>query len=390
MAEGQLIRRLLDVSSATPDLIRYVCAATRCTEVDDIDAASCTTVGSVVVPAAIVTGGAGGASERDVLCGIVAGYEAMIRLGLAVDGAIRLYDGIWPTYLTAPFGAAAAVARVRRLDAEGTAHSLAIAASRSTGITARAGGPRSPRWFDAGCAAADGYWAAEVAAAGMLGDLNLLEQGFQRAVRVDFDAGVFAAEPDRWRILDIDAKPFCTARQGLSATDAFLQILDEHSADGIERVDVWVPGQVRAMVDVQHPPIGVPAQFALAVHDRLALWDVKRVRKHDHATLGAFMAKVRIQDDERFTSLFPRKWGGRVAVHRQDGTSLEREVLDPRGSAGNPLDWDGLRDKHRRIAEACQLDDAWLEPAYSICRDFGRDGASRGNELLKLMPNLLG
>ena len=52
----------------------------------------------------------------DLAAAIVAGYEAMIRLGAAIDGPSVLYRGIWPTYFAAPFGAAAVAARLFRLD----------------------------------------------------------------------------------------------------------------------------------------------------------------------------------------------------------------------------------------------------------------------------------
>jgi len=387
-AEAELMRRLTERGPAgTPERIRAMVAATRCTEVDDIHAPSCTTVGSVVVPAALLSAEERGATDRELLCAIVAGYEAMIRLSEAVDGALVLYDGVWPTYLAAPFATAAAGARLLELDAERTGNALAIGLSRATGIAARAPGPRSPRWFDTGCAAADGWLAAEAAAVNMQGDLNLLEGGFGRAVRVVFDGSVFAREPERWRILDVDSKPFCTARQGLSATDAFLRILEERPARGIASVEVAVPGQVRAMIDAQHPPLGVPAQLALAVYDRPALWDVLRKRPRDQPAVQGFMATVRVVEDASLTELFPRKWGGRVHVRWQDGSTFELEVLDPIGSAENPLGWEGLLDKQRKIAEACGLDASWIEPAYELCRGFGaQPGASSAAQLLGLLP----
>ncbi len=366
--EAELIRQL--PMDGPERRLRYMVAATRCTEVDEIHAPSCTTVGSVVVPVALLSA----AGDDAVLKGIVAGYEAMIRLGLSVDGAIKLYDGVWPTYLTAPFAAAATCAAIDGFDAERTANALSIALSRATGITARAPGPRSPRWFDIGCAAVDGYLAAEAAGIGMAGDSNLLEHGFGRAVRVEFDDSAFWADKARWLIDDVDSKPFCTARQGLAATEAFLRLVEEHPGAGIASVTAWVPGQVRNMVDAPHPPLGLPAQFALAVHDRLGLWDVIRARPPAHDKL-----QVAILEDDRYTGLFPRVWAGRVAVGWQDGTTSEREV-----TAARRLSWDELVDKQHQIADACGLSHAWIEPASRLCRQMG-SGKSSSQQLLDLV-----
>src|SRR5581483_11507822 len=54
-AEARLLREFVGGKPAPiPEGIRYVCAATRCTEVDDIHIGSCTTVGSIVVPVALL------------------------------------------------------------------------------------------------------------------------------------------------------------------------------------------------------------------------------------------------------------------------------------------------------------------------------------------------
>ena len=52
---------------------------------------------------------------------------AMTRLGRVISGPDVLYRGIWPTYFSAPFGIAAVAARLLQLDANQTAHALALA-----------------------------------------------------------------------------------------------------------------------------------------------------------------------------------------------------------------------------------------------------------------------
>ena len=58
-------------------------------------------------------------AASDAESAILAGYEAMIRLGRAIDGpAVLSHRGFWPTYFTAPFGIAAATSRLLKLDAK--------------------------------------------------------------------------------------------------------------------------------------------------------------------------------------------------------------------------------------------------------------------------------
>jgi MmgE/PrpD N-terminal domain len=51
----------------------------------------------------------------------------MTRLGRVISGPDILDRGIWPIYFSAPFGIAAVAARMLRLDANQTAHALALA-----------------------------------------------------------------------------------------------------------------------------------------------------------------------------------------------------------------------------------------------------------------------
>ena len=94
------------------------CALARLSEIDDIHLASMTTPGGDRHSRRADAGGRdAGATADDVSAAILAGYEAMTRLGRAIDGPTILYRGIWPTYFAAPFGVAAVAARLLRLDA---------------------------------------------------------------------------------------------------------------------------------------------------------------------------------------------------------------------------------------------------------------------------------
>jgi len=388
--EGRVLRLLLELSPAgTAELIRYACGATRCTEVDDIHIPSCTTVGSMIVPAALLAAAARQADDRDVLCSLVAGYEAMTRLGCAVDGALLIYQGVWSTYLTTPFSVAAGLARLFKLDAEQTAHAMAMAITRSSGMAGRTAGPHGSRWFTAGAAAADGYWAAQAAGIGMIGDLTILEMSFAKATGVKLHAGRLVEGAGEWGILDIDTKPFRTSRQALSATEAYLRVAKGRSPEEVDSVQAWVPGQVRAMVDNPNFSLGVQRQIALAAYDSMALWDVAQTRPQDDEALRAFAAKVTVNEDQELTGRYPLQWGGRVEVRFAGGATSSAEVLDPPGSARAPYSWDDLLRKHQTVAHTSELPADWLEPAQRLCRGFGTEPAtSRARELVELLPGL--
>ncbi|MGB7180090.1 MAG: MmgE/PrpD family protein, partial [Xanthobacteraceae bacterium] len=70
------------------------CALVRLSEIDDIHLPSMTTPGSIVIPAAITLAAAlPGTESADAAAAMLAGYQAMIRLGLAIKGPDVLYRG---------------------------------------------------------------------------------------------------------------------------------------------------------------------------------------------------------------------------------------------------------------------------------------------------------
>jgi 2-methylcitrate dehydratase PrpD len=356
--EGHMMQRVAK-GSAVEARIECAVATTRCTELDDIHIGSCTTVGSVVVPVALLGGEAEGVDDQRVVCSLVAGYQAMTALGRAVDGAHLVYAGIWPTYLTAPFGAAAVGAVLKGLDSEQTAHALAIAATRCVGMTGLIGGHASSRWYTVGCAGSDGYRAACAAALGLRGDSGVLERSFARATGVKaFNPSAFT--DTGWAILDIDTKPFRVGRQALSAVEAYQRL---GPSEDMSEVRVWLPKQVLGFLDQPDPPgqrLRVGLQYQLAA-----------LSVTDEPGRVAFMRRVSLAEDPRLTALYPEHWGARVEVTRADGSTAGCEVMDPSGSAkGEPFGWPELLDKHRMLA-ARGPGNGWLDTVYGLCRDFG-------------------
>ena len=99
----------------------------------------------------------------------------MTRLGVAIDGARMLYRGLWPTYFTAPLGAAAIASRMLHLTEEQTAHALSLALMLSAGRSGRFHGALPGRSVILAMAVANGIRAAQAAQDGVGGDPALLD-----------------------------------------------------------------------------------------------------------------------------------------------------------------------------------------------------------------------
>jgi 2-methylcitrate dehydratase PrpD len=404
LPEAELLRRICYDTGIGPGQISerdllLMSGVTRSTEIDDIDIRSCATVGAIVVPAALVAARAvADCGALRLLGGIVAGYEAMVGFGRVISGALRLGTGYWPTHLAAPIGASAAAAQVFGWDAGRTAHALAIALNRTAGLGVRAAGDSSPRWLVIGASATDGYLAARAAGAGVQGDLEILD-ALARRLGEPFDPGALVpSEEDGWRISEVDAKPFRTARQACAATDAFVRLRAGRRGGSVAAVEAFVPEQVLGMVNQPYPAgysrrLGVQYQLALATIGDCALYDLTEAARTREQPVREVMDKVRVEPEAGLTARFPEQWGARVVVSWDDGSSEQLEVLDPTGSAASPMSWEELAAKHERVLAATTAGAGQRAPAGSIsellaaCRTAGPgSGVDDLIPLLRLTP----
>jgi 2-methylcitrate dehydratase PrpD len=342
-AEGQALLRFRGEIGAPADMganLMTLCALTRLSEIDDIHLASMTTPGSIVIPGALAIAAARPAADRDALVdAILAGYEAMVRLGLAVDGPAILYRGIWTTYFAAPFGIAAVASRLLGLDASQTAHALALALTYTAPGVGHHNAPTTSRWIAAGHAARNGVAAAQAARAGFTADINMLDGGFF--------PGVYAITPkaaalteglgSRDVLAEVSYKPWCAARQTMAATQALKDILDSgvRAAD-IVAVKATILPPHRRMIDHGVTP-GDRASYLTSLQHNMAvaavapqLADVLSPKAEDvPAAVDAFMTKVTVEASDGLLADYPRQWAAHVAVTTGAGVHEKRVTSIP-------------------------------------------------------------
>ena len=167
----------------------------------------------------------------DLAAAIVAGYEAMIRLGAAIDGPSVLYRGIWPSYFAAPFGAAAVAARLLRLDDKQTANALSAALIMAAPGAGHHAAPTTMRWLAVGHAAGRGLQAALAAGAGFTSDVKIADGDFLKNIfGITPNAALLGGGSGGLALSQTSFKPWCAARQTMAATQALREIL----ADGVD------------------------------------------------------------------------------------------------------------------------------------------------------------
>jgi 2-methylcitrate dehydratase PrpD len=371
--EGRALQSLGDDGALAIRIGRQA-AAIRLTEIDDIHLPSCTTPSAGVVPVALMLAAQQQKCDPgEVASAIWAGTEIMTRIGVAARGPQILYRGIWPTYLAAPVAAAATSARLMGLSEARTGHALSLAVMLMAGGVGRIHGAPSGRWFLYANAVAGGVAAAEAARADYRGDPEILDKTWltdSHGIALDRErltaklgtSCVYAA---------LSLKPFCSAKQGIAAIEAFRAILDRGvRAELINKVRVRVPPAYAGMIATraeagarQSTMVSVAHQIALAALAADRLYDVDRSSAKADADVSEFASKVEIIADVRLDAYYPRHWPAEVDVEA-GGEVHQQRIVEAIGDPEHPLDQAGVAAKAHRVLDPLLGNDGaaeWLE-----------------------------
>lgn len=349
--------------------ILQLCAAARATEVDDIHLASCITPSSIIVPTVLMLARQQPSLPSDrFLKACLAGYETIIRFGLAIDGPSVIYKGIWPTYLCTSMGSAATAGALLGLTRPQMEHALAIAAAMAAGANARSDSPTA-KWFMAGASAQNGVLAAQGAQQGFQGDLGLLDERWGKLFGLAIDTSALTRAANSYHAQDIAMKAWCGARQAMSALAAFKRLLEETSlkADSLREISIEVPQAYIQMIDRPGLPnsrqesfANVRYQFGLAAFAPDRLYDVPRASLFKDERMQALAKVIRVSHGRDLDSHYPKHWPARVTVTDSAGATHTREILHAPGDAETPLSWQDVSEKFHRVTGRSREDVARL------------------------------
>jgi 2-methylcitrate dehydratase PrpD len=315
-----------------------------------------------LVAAALAAGEVAGASGAALLDGYVAGFELEGRLGRAMNP--RHYERGWHCTATiGSVGAAAAASRILGLDAETTAHALAIAASEASGLKENFGTMVKP--LHAGLAARNGVFAARLAGAGLTASGQALDgpQGFLAAMDSEQRSleSVSADLGARWEILDtgITVKLYPSCAGTHPTLDALLELRRTERFQGadIASIEVVVDSITPTVLIYDRPASGLEAKFSMpfcaaaAVLDgRVGIDTFDSSRLHDPA-IAALMPRVTMRVDAVLDGQAPPLTQARIHVRLNDGRELSAEANGARGYPAHPASDEALRAKFRACAE---------------------------------------
>jgi 2-methylcitrate dehydratase PrpD len=372
-AEGKALLAFRGSHADLLDRVAISVALSRLSEVDDIHLGAMITAGAIVVPTALtIAASLPDVGEDDLVAAIAAGYEAMVRLGVAIDGPSVLYRGIWPSYFAAPFGAAAVYARLAGLGPEQAANALANAFIAMTPGTGHHAAPSTARWLAVGQAAARGVQAGIAAKAGFTSDLKLADGDFlERIYGVTPNTAALGSGLGELALHQVSFKPWCAARQTMAATQALKELLAEGVApQSIARIGVAVLPPHLKMID-HGVTAGDRFSHLTSVSYQMAVAALVPDAAYALApgslspVVAGFMARIKVRaEDSLLGAGYPGAWAAHVTV-ATDQRRHERTVAQVPGDPARPFSDDELCGKFIRVV-ASVLDHDRARGAYEM------------------------
>jgi 2-methylcitrate dehydratase PrpD len=346
-----------------------------------------------VVPPALAIAERDGLDGRTLLAAVAAGAEVAVRVAAGIDYAVAGSRGWHFPGIVGPFGAAAAVGRLRGLTPLQMRNALGLAGSQAAGTWASWGTP------------AVKFHQSRGALSGLLAGL-LAEQDFSASADIltHPDGGMFVAysnggKPDaviaelgqRFELEQISLRlwPGGTPLQP-TLTAVFDLLADEQPAwDEIERVGIAVAPQVYdAHARFQDPKgtfealLSYPFTVASALHDGRFWLDSVQPGKMDNPGLKRFMReRVQLFADSGLT---PER--SRVEVTLEGGRVITARSEAAKGSPANRLNSAEMRAKYERCVSG-RMDQSDAAELFDLLADIEHvDDLARLFQLMRTGP----
>ena len=352
--------------------------AAHAAEVDDSFRDAMYHPGAATVASALAIAQDRGASGLDFLRGVVLGYEVSTRIGVAMG---RAHYRHWHnTGTVGTFGAAASAAGLLGLHGAPFAHALATAATFAAGLQQAFRMDSMSKPLHAGRAAEGGVLAAQLAAQGVTGSLDVLdgEAGFGRAMSDGPDWSSVGDTLGRdFHITRLTFKNHIGCGHTFAAIDGALELARRQGlrAADIRRVHVATYGPALDIACYEDPRTENEARFSMRfvvatalVHGsvRLAAYTPERLADAD---TRAMMARITAVVDPEIDAAFPGRRSARVEMETNDGQRHAWLQPDRKGDPELPL-------------SDAELDDKFLELSAPVI------GAQRARALLRSIWSL--
>ena len=324
-------------------------------------------------PAVFSTAVEAGASGLEALEAYIVGLEMAGKLGRVVNPAH--HDAGWhPTAILCTIGAAAACAKLLKLDVKATAYALGIASSMAGGIRRNFGTMVKP--LHVGMAAFHGASAAWLAAKGMTSNRDIFtgETGFIHVFApgtMNDPQIILDRWGEKWEILDpgMDIKPYPSCRATHASIDCVIHLIEKYNInpENISSIRAGVNYTRPKVLVYDRPSNPLEAKFSMpyclsvaANYRSVKLEHFKEESLHDPGIL-ALMPKVEMYvhpDMQPKPGVNPalEMVGAEVTIELVTGERYSHRVKHGKGHPSVPMTEEEFMEKFNSCTQALTND----------------------------------
>lgn len=319
--------------------------------------------GASVIPTVLALAEQEGIDGKRALAAIVAGYEVLCKLSMALDPKSHYDRGFHPTATAGVFGSTAAGANLLGLSAEQLEHAFGVNGSQAAGSMQFLENGSWNKRLHPGMAAHNAIFALELARSGFIGSSSPIE-GPYGILNAYSDNGTAQVAIDglgeRYEIMQTAVKPYPACRYAHAPLDSIVDMVQQHDIkpEEVESVTIGLSDAGVAIIGTpierkRKPENIVDGQFsmpflaAVAITRRRMGWD-------DYELIGnqdieALMQRIDVVSDAEANAVYPERWQSTVTINAR-GQSFVDKRWRTRGEPEVPLSWDDIIGKFENLA----------------------------------------
>jgi len=319
--------------------------------------------GAPVISAALAMGERVGASGKELIEAIVAGYEVFIRVGTAANPS-HFRRGFHTTGTCGALAAAAAAGKLLGLNIDELGNAIGIAATQASGLMEVTRGESVIKPLQPARAAQSGVLSALLAQKGLTAPESILdgESGFLRAYSDEYSLDVILKDLGKtYRITEVYFKFHASCRHTHPAIDAILELKHKHniSPQDVKEVEVRTYSASYEVCGREYEPktpatakFSIPYCVAIALMYGRVTPELFTFDKIRDKNVLALARRVRVVPDPELDKLVPRERGAKVKVYLSSGGFLETYVRNPYGEPETPPTSNDLKNKFKSLTSA--------------------------------------
>ncbi len=328
---------------------------------DDTHKEALTHTGAPIVPAALASAETKGLSGKDLITGVVLGYEVSVRVGMCV---MPSHYRFWQSTATnCTFGAAALTAKMYGCTEEEIINALGLTGTQAAGLLTYLEFGDFSKSLNVGKCSFNGVFSGICAKTGATAPPVMLEHkmGYSYAYCPDGEPKLdklTAGLGENYEILVNVPKPYPSLTASHAPIELVLKLMKEKGIkpEQIVKITERTYNTVKTHFSNFDPQTTMAARlsvpYCIAVAAATGTCGVAQFTMDviNDPKVRQMLSKVEIIADPELNKLYPEKFPAVIDIETADGKTYHGEQYYPGGDVMNPISLDGLKHKFRGLA----------------------------------------